>query len=103
MSRPARPKTKAGAGACFCCGREVVWRKTEGGALSTFCQHCDLQVYAKDGTEAERMILAKIGATTAPAPDKMSAPKPAPAAAPAPDKTPAPKPKPAGVFGLGGF
>lgn len=96
--RPARPKHKAGAGACFCCGREVVYRKTEGGALSTFCQHCDLQVYAKDGTEAERLILAKIGATD-PAPDK-PAPQPAPAAKPA---APAPKPKPAGVFGLGGF
>jgi hypothetical protein len=98
--RPARPKTKAGAGACFCCGREVVWRKTEGGALSTFCQHCDLQVYAKDGTEAERMIMAKIGAT-APAPDKAPEPQPAPAAKPAAPA--APKAKPAGVFGLGGF
>lgn len=99
--RSAVIKRKVGTGACFACGREVVWRKTEGGALSTFCQHCDLQAYAKDGTEAERMILAKIGATAAPAPDKAPAPQPAPAAAkPA---APAQKPKPAGVFGLGGF
>lgn len=93
-----RPKTKAGLGECYACGREVVWRKTEGGALSCFCQHCDFQGYAKDKTEAERLILRQLGATE-PAPDK-PAPQPAPAAKPA---APAPKPKPAGVFGLGGF
>lgn len=87
-------KIKAGAGECFACKREVVWRKTEGGALSFFCQHCDLQAYAKDGTEAERLILNAIGAGgLLPTP----APKPAPAPAPVP------APKKAGVFGLAGF
>lgn len=91
----SRPKTKAGQGACYACGREVVWRKTEGGALSCFCQHCDFQGYAKDGTEAERAILKQIGAAPA-APEA----KPAPAE---PEKKPKPAAKPAGVFGLGGF
>lgn len=87
-------KIKAGVGECFACKREIVWRKTEGSALSCFCQHCDLQAYAKDGTEAERLILNVIGAGgLLPTP----APKPAPVAAPVL------APKKAGVFGLGGF
>lgn len=85
----AARKFKVGAGECPACKREVVWRKTEGGALSMFCQHCDLQAYAKDGTEAERIIMGSIGADD-----------PAPAAAPKPEPKPAPKPaaKP-GLFG----
>lgn len=89
----AARKFKVGAGECPACKREVVWRKTEGGALSMFCQHCDLQAYAKDGTEAERIIMGSIGADPAPS----AAPKPAPA----PDPKPAPKPR--GAFGLGAF
>lgn len=72
-------KFKVGVGECAACKREVVWRKTEGGALSSFCQHCDLQTYAKDGTEAERLIMKAIGAAT---PAQVAAPKPAPAPKP---------------------
>lgn len=86
----AQPKIKAGEGACFVCRREVVWRKTAGGALSCFCQHCDFQAYAKDGTEAERAIRAQL--VNAPA-------DPAPSPAPAPE--PKPQPKKTGAFGLG--
>lgn len=86
-------KFKVGVAECAACKREVVWRKTEGGALSSFCQHCDLQQYAKDGTEAERLILKAIGATTA-APAAL--PKPAPD--PKPEQKPEPKPR-AGLFG----
>lgn len=85
----AARKFKAGAGECFACKREIVWRKTEGGALSCFCQHCDLQAYAKDGTEAERIIMKAIGASPV---LKTPEPKPVPAA----DPKPAPKP---GLFG----
>src|SRR5574340_873677 len=92
-----RPKTKAGAGECYACGREVVWRKTQGGALSCFCQHCDSQGYAKDKTEAERLILRQLGA------DPAAAPQPAPT--PGAPGAPADKPKPpkTGAFGLAGF
>lgn len=81
-------KTKIGEGSCLVCQREVVWKKADGRALSCTCQHCDAQVYAKHGTEAERVIRAIIGAP--------EAPKPAPAA---PAKPAAPKAEPAGAFG----
>lgn len=84
-------KRKIGVGKCFACGEPVVWRKTDGGALSCFCQMCDLQAYAKDGTEAERLINASIGAHPDPAP------------APAPKTEPQPAPKKTGAFGLGAF
>jgi endogenous inhibitor of DNA gyrase (YacG/DUF329 family) len=87
-------KIKVGTGECPACKREVVWRKTEGGALSMFCQHCDLQAYAKDGTEAERIVMKAIGATQ----NNQAA-----AAAPAGqgvEPAPLPKPKPTpGLFG----
>lgn len=89
----AAVKIKVGEAACFVCGREVVWRKTEGGAVSCFCQHCDFQGYAKNGTEADRTILKNVGHQAPPANDP----------APVPDKPPTPAPKKAGVFGLGGF
>lgn len=97
-----RPKTKAGLGECYACGREVVWRKTEGGALSCFCQHCDFQGYAKDKTEAERLILRQLGAEPAPAAAPQPAPAPGAPGAPA-DKPKPPKPPKTGAFGLAGF
>lgn len=87
-------KTKVGVGECFVCKREVVWRKTEGGALSCFCQHCDIQAYAKDGTEAERMILKAIGAAPV---------LPTPAVKPSPVPAPVPAPKKSGAFGVFGL
>lgn len=81
-------KQKVGVGKCFTCGEPVVWRKTEGGALSCFCQMCDLQAYAKDGTEAERRIMGMLGVS---APEPEQKPEPAP--------VPAPMQK--GAFGLG--
>lgn len=83
----AAVKTKVGESACFVCGREVVWRKTEGGAVSCFCQHCDFQGYAKNGTEADRTILKNVGHKAPP-----------PANDPAPDPAPKPEPTP-GMFG----
>lgn len=101
MNPRAKVKHKVGTGECFACKREVVWRQSEGGALTATCQHCDMQSYAKHGTEAERLILKSI-TRTAPEPEKAPAPKPAPAAAKA-EPVPEAKPKPTGVFGLGGF
>ncbi len=87
-------KTKAGEGNCPVCENRVVWRLADSGSLSCFCQDCDFQGYAKEGTDAKRRILAKIGA---PEPEKMSAP--APASRPVPKAEPEKKTA-FGVFGL---
>lgn len=73
-------KQKAGDGKCPVCNERIVWRLSDSGAVSCFCQDCDFQGYAKDGTESKRLILAGIGHTpeTKPAPEA----KPTPAAAP---------------------
>lgn len=71
-------RTKVGEGACLVCGERVVWRAADSGSVSCFCQDCDFQGYAKDGTEAKRRILEQYG--TAAAPAKAAAPAPAPPA-----------------------
>lgn len=85
-------KTKAGDDNCPVCENRIVWRLADSGSLSCFCQDCDFQGYAKEGTEAKRVLMAKIGAP--------GNPQSTPAATPA-----APEPKPEkksafGVFGL---
>lgn len=99
MNPRAKVKHKVGTGECFACKREVVWRQSEGGALTATCQHCDLQLYAKHGTEAERLLMGnRITRTAAP----QSSDKPAPA--PQPESKPAPKPAPkSGAFGAFGL
>lgn len=87
-------KTKAGEGACPVCGERIVWRLSDSGALSCFCQDCDAQMYVKDGTQAKALILKKIGAP-APVSKPETAPQPAPAVEKPADKTGA-----FGVFGL---
>lgn len=91
-------KTKAGDGSCPACSSRVVWRLADSGSLSCFCQDCDFQGYAKEGTEAKRLILAGIGA-------KQSAQVAKPEAKPAPVSKPENESKPSskgafGVFGL---
>lgn len=82
-------KRKAGEGQCPVCHERIVWRLSDSGAVSCMCQDCDLQVYAKDGTEAKRSILASMGV-------KPEAAKPVEK----PEASPAPKPAPkTGLFG----
>jgi hypothetical protein len=88
-------KVKAGEGSCPVCENRIVWRQSESGAVSCFCQDCDLQVYAKDGTEAKRLILSRINHD--PAAPKADKPEAASKPAPAP---PAAKKSAFGVFGL---
>jgi len=88
-------KVKAGEGNCPVCENRIVWRLAESGAVSCFCQDCDLQVYAKEGTEAKRLILSRIN--PAQAAPKAGKPEAAPKPAPAP---PAAKKGAFGVFGL---
>lgn len=96
-------KTKAGEANCPVCDNRIVWRLSDSGALSCFCQDCDFQGYAKDGTEAKGMLMAKIGAAE---PTPITTPygldKPKPEAKPAkPEPKPEPEKKSAfQVFGL---
>lgn len=96
-------KQKVGEGKCPACDARVVWRLADSGSLSCFCQDCDFQGYAKEGTEAKRLILASIGEKpAAPAPAaQIAKPEPKPAPVAKPEHAPKPAPKSAfGVFGL---
>lgn len=83
-------KVKKGEGSCPACGERIVWRESDSGALSCFCQDCDFQGYAKSGTESKRLILASIGAQATPAAAQPDEKKP--------EAAPAEKPK-GGIFG----
>ena len=91
-------KQKAGEGKCPACDSRVVWRLADSGSLSCFCQDCDFQGYAKEGTEAKRLILAGIGATAS-APAVKQEAKPAPVSKPETEVKPASK----GAFGVFGL
>lgn len=73
------------------CRERIVWRQNEAGSVSCFCQDCDFQGYAKEGTQAKKTILAKFGTP---------ADVPAPAA---PSAQAAPEKKQAGAFGAFGL
>lgn len=59
-------KTKLGTMPCPCCGHGVMVRMNDAGTLTTACDGCDVSMFAKKGTEAERMWRAKLGAGTVP-------------------------------------
>lgn len=54
-------RIKAGEGPCPVCGEKVVWRLADSGSLSCFCQDCDFQGYAKEGTQAKKALLSRHG------------------------------------------
>lgn len=94
------PKTTIGTMHCLCCGHQIPVKTAENGTINAACAWCDFPAYAKRGTQAHRLILAK---TTLNEP--ATAPAPAPAATkqpPAPAAKPAPtaptKTAPAGPF-----
>lgn len=60
-------KEQLGTLACLCCSREIPVKKSTGGALSACCPWCDLSAYAKEGTEAHRLISARMQRNAAPA------------------------------------
>lgn len=53
-------KEQLGTLACLCCSREIPVKKSTGGALSACCPWCDLSAYAKEGTEAHRLIAGRM-------------------------------------------
>lgn len=87
-------RTKAGESVCPVCAERIVWRLSDSGALSCFCQDCDYQGYAKEGTSAKARILKSIGAVPQ---------SPKTDIAQAVETVVTPTPKPAGAFGVFGL
>jgi hypothetical protein len=64
-------KTTIGTMRCLCCGESMPVKQAENGTLDLSCKNCDFSAYAKAGTEALRMALAKVTRRQAePAPGK---------------------------------
>lgn len=86
-----RPKkTVIGTAECHCCGREIPVKESETGTLDLSCQWCDLPMYAKAGTEANRRLRERVKlheqpktepALVAPVPEPTTEAKPAARAA----------------------
>ncbi|CAB3726123.1 hypothetical protein [Paraburkholderia rhynchosiae] len=62
-------KTIIGTAECSCCGREIPARESETGTLNLSCQWCDLPLYAKKGTEAHKLLMARVKRKAEPEPD----------------------------------
>lgn len=82
------PARKVGTIGCLACGNLIPVKQAEGGSLSVCCSWCDLSAYAKKGTEAFRLIEAKMTPETPPAAPAKPAPEPEKKEAP-----PAPPPQ----------
>ena len=91
-------KKYIGKTVCPGCGENLVWRESETGSISAFCQLCDYQSVAKDGTPAKTALMKAMGFKPA-ADAKPSTPTEKPHSNP-PDKPEPPKPaKKGGAFG----
>lgn len=72
-----------GTMACLCCSRQIpVKRNADTGTLNAACGWCDFPAWAKEGSEAARIIAARVRPDADPAP-AAPAPAPKPPAAPA--------------------
>ncbi|RQQ65553.1 hypothetical protein [Burkholderia stagnalis] len=79
-----RPKkTIIGTTQCVCCGRDIPAKESETGTLDVSCQWCELPTYAKKGTEAHRVLMARVKRHAEPEPDATN-PVHAPPAEPKP-------------------
>lgn len=63
-----RGHRRIGVMACVACSREIPVKVTPGEKLSCQCTWCDLPLYVNPGTEAHRLIMAKVKLDQAPAP-----------------------------------
>jgi hypothetical protein len=65
-----RPKkTIIGTAQCTVCNREIPAKQSETGTLDVSCQWCEFPAYAKAGTEAHRVLMARVKRTAEPVPD----------------------------------
>lgn len=86
-----KPKALVGVMQCMCCGEVIPVKAADNGTINAACPWCDFPAWAKAGTKAHQLILAKVKRTE---PDPVAAPAPAAKAnpAPAPAKAPAAAP-----------
>lgn len=79
-------KTEIGEMDCICCGKRIPVKQAENGTLSFPCGWCEFPGYAKGGTKAQKLMLAKVTLNTPtetpPAAKKQPSPIPAIPAAP---------------------
>lgn len=94
------PKTTIGTMACLCCGHEIPVKQSENLTINAACQWCDFPAYAKKGTGAHRIILAKMKPNEAPAPTPQAPPATKTVATPPITKPPAPAPVRSPFHGL---
>lgn len=92
------PKRQIGTMACMCCGHEIPVKAGESGTINAACPWCDFPAYAKAGTEAHRIITARLKNKPQPKPEPKPEPKAPEPAAPPP--TPARRPA-RSIFDLG--
>lgn len=87
-SKDRDPGVRIGVMDCFACKRELPVKRKPSGKLSCSCPWCDLPLYVNRGTEAEKLVMARV---------RLDEPPAAPAEPEAPGKTaPAPaEPAPA--------
>lgn len=112
----AAVKTKLGRIACFCCGHPAWVKQNEGGTLTVACDECDINMIAKKGTGAQKLMREKLpsnsdepseksppGAAPGKVPDKVpDEQKKPPVAPPVAPKPPKPAPaNPLEFFGIG--
>ena len=90
------PKETIGTMPCMCCGREIPVKQGPNGTINAACNWCDFPAWAKKGTEAARIIGARMTPIAAAVQQQIrEAQKKPPAPAPTPAKTPEPQPAPA--------
>lgn len=93
-----KPKRLLGVMRCLCCGEAIPVKEAENGTINAACPWCDFPAWAKAGSKAHGIILARVVKPQGNALPAPAAPAPTPAS-PAP--TAAPRKPAASVFHLG--
>lgn len=97
------PKETIGTMPCMCCGREIPVKQGPNGTINAACNWCDFPAWAKKGTEAARIIGARMTPVAAAVQEHIAQvqakakPAPKPPATPS-TATPSPAPERRGIF-----